>query len=109
MFIIGCNACHFRFIITEHLLTVVFLRFFLSCCIYIYACFVAHFSVYHKLVNKDLYISYVALVLHFLLNRLLAIVGLHFLLQSFHGTLSSNLYPTFISRPVVGDSVGILL
>jgi len=32
-----------------------FLRFFLSCCIYIYACFFA--SVYHKLVNKDLYIK----------------------------------------------------
>ena len=36
----------------------IFLRFFLSCCIYIYAGFFAYFSVYHKLVNKDLYISY---------------------------------------------------
>ena len=42
------------YVITEHLLTV--LSSFFSFLLYIYLClFFAYFSVYHKLVNKDLY------------------------------------------------------
>ena len=46
------------YVISEHLFTV-FFRFLFSFLLYIYLClfFFAYFPVYHKLVNKDLYIT----------------------------------------------------